>query len=619
MKFYVYAFLISLTLVSSSLYAQTTTNCTGAATWDANTAYNGGTQVKYNNVLYTANWWTQGNQPDVSSGATGSGQPWLLVGTCSTTNKGTRTASVSSASTGVVGNTISLTYNAVPATTTGTWAVTNGTGTATLSGSTLTLSTVGTVTVTLTIAEDASYYAVTSSQTITITAAATPPLDCSYIGIWDAALVYDGGDQAKINGILYQAKWWTQGNNPSTDNGPGGDKHWTLVGTCTTGGTTTNVPWMINGNHNATNASFIGTTNSQYLSFKSNSIEGMRLHPFGTLQLGGFTTNAITDGYFRADITGRVAMRPDPGVNQNNVLLLYSNNQATSRYTAGFKHYTGFSHVLLGTTEVGVMNVVEYNSTSGVTVGKHLLLQNSTEGNLGVGVFTTAPEAKLHVKGISLYEGLMTVKGNIGLGSDAARFMHPSANTKGEFQYIYFANRSFTDGSRFGAIGSYEETPTGVTPYTGQPRPLIIQGQDIAGTTYKPYVGIGYHPLPPTEQLSVNGNTVLSGNLNLTGNARFKGKLAVSEVFVTHNPLTDNFPDYVFYKTYKLRSLKDLELFINEHKHLPEIPSATEVKNEGGISLGEMNNLMLKKIEELTLYIIEQNKRIEALEQQISK
>ena len=269
MKFYLYASLIFFTLFSTVLKAQTTTNCTGAATWNATTAYNGGTQVKYNNILYTANWWTQGNQPDQNSGGSGSGQPWLVVGTCSTTNKGTRTASVSSAGTGVVGNTLSLTYSAVPTTTTGTWTVTNGTGAATLSGSTLTLSTVGTVIVTLTIAEDANYYAVTSSQTITITAAATPPLDCSFIGIWGSAIIYQGGDQAKIGGVLYQAKWWTQGNDPSTDYGTGGDKHWTLVGTCTSGGTTTNIPWMINGNNNASTNSFIGTTNSQYLSFKS--------------------------------------------------------------------------------------------------------------------------------------------------------------------------------------------------------------------------------------------------------------------------------------------------------------------------------------------------------------
>ena len=59
--------------------------------------------------------------------------------------------------------------------------------------------------------------------------------------------------------------------------------------------------------------------------------------------------------------------------------------------------------------------------------------------------------------------------------------------------------------------------------------------------------------------------------------------------------------------------LTKLEKFINEHKHLPEIPSENEVINNG-VPLGETQSLLLKKIEELTLYIIEINKRVKRLE-----
>lgn len=72
-------------------------------------------------------------------------------------------------------------------------------------------------------------------------------------------------------------------------------------------------------------------------------------------------------------------------------------------------------------------------------------------------------------------------------------------------------------------------------------------------------------------------------------------------------------PDYVFADDYKLRSLEEVENFIEENSHLPEVPSASEVA-ENGMNLTEMNNAMLKKIEELTLYLIEQNKRIGELE-----
>lgn len=71
-----------------------------------------------------------------------------------------------------------------------------------------------------------------------------------------------------------------------------------------------------------------------------------------------------------------------------------------------------------------------------------------------------------------------------------------------------------------------------------------------------------------------------------------------------------NWPDYVFENNYKLPSLSELETFIKSYKHLPDVPTADEVK-EDGLSLGEMNAILLKKVEELTLHVIEQSKRIE--------
>lgn len=78
-------------------------------------------------------------------------------------------------------------------------------------------------------------------------------------------------------------------------------------------------------------------------------------------------------------------------------------------------------------------------------------------------------------------------------------------------------------------------------------------------------------------------------------------------------------PDYVFEEDYKLPSLTEVATYIKQNKHLPEIPSATEME-EKGINLSEMNMLLLKKIEELTLYMIElkkENEQIEELKQRI--
>jgi hypothetical protein len=75
--------------------------------------------------------------------------------------------------------------------------------------------------------------------------------------------------------------------------------------------------------------------------------------------------------------------------------------------------------------------------------------------------------------------------------------------------------------------------------------------------------------------------------------------------------------DYVFKKDYKLRPLQDVESYINANSHLPEVQSEAEViKN--GINIAEMNATLLKKVEELTLYMIQQQKEIDALKVQVN-
>ncbi len=77
-----------------------------------------------------------------------------------------------------------------------------------------------------------------------------------------------------------------------------------------------------------------------------------------------------------------------------------------------------------------------------------------------------------------------------------------------------------------------------------------------------------------------------------------------------------NGADFVFEKDYQLMPLNELEQFVKEQKHLPEIASAKEME-ENGTDLGNLNSKLLQKVEELTLYVIEQNKKIQALEEKI--
>jgi hypothetical protein len=87
------------------------------------------------------------------------------------------------------------------------------------------------------------------------------------------------------------------------------------------------------------------------------------------------------------------------------------------------------------------------------------------------------------------------------------------------------------------------------------------------------------------------------------------GKIGAKEVQVENTSAT--WADYVFKPDYKLMPLTEVETFIQNNQHLPEIPSADEVK-ENGHRLGEMDVLLLKKVEELTLYVIGQDKKIKA-------
>ena len=79
-----------------------------------------------------------------------------------------------------------------------------------------------------------------------------------------------------------------------------------------------------------------------------------------------------------------------------------------------------------------------------------------------------------------------------------------------------------------------------------------------------------------------------------------------------------NWADFIFYNNYKLKSLNELEIYINKNKHLPDIPNEEEIKTEG-LDLGNMLKLQMQKIEELTLYIIQLNKENEELRNRILK
>ncbi|SCY14929.1 hypothetical protein SAMN02927916_1276 [Flavobacterium anhuiense] len=175
--------------------------------------------------------------------------------------------------------------------------------------------------------------------------------------------------------------------------------------------------------------------------------------------------------------------------------------------------------------------------------------------------------------------------GRIGIGT---------SNPAGALHVVDAEGGFFFDGlnTEYNRIKS-----TAVAPVT--PKPLLISAQ-LSGTT-------------PDIYINTSGNVGV-GTMNPTSKFTVAGNINSREVKVT----VDAGADFVFENNYSLPSLDAVAKYIKEYKHLPEIASAEEMKKEG-INLSEMNIKLLQKIEELTLYIIDQDKKTEQLKNIISE
>lgn len=181
------------------------------------------------------------------------------------------------------------------------------------------------------------------------------------------------------------------------------------------------------------------------------------------------------------------------------------------------------------------------------------------------------------------------------------------SNNAGVFNFGAFSFGLIGNGGTFGFYDGGVSTGAN-NSITWDPVLTFIRGGNV---------GIGTPA--PQHKLDINGNMrvvggVFSGNVSIATTASFPDyKLAVGGNIIAEKvkvKLAANWPDYVFKPEHRLPTLKELESFIQLNKHLPGIPSAAEVEKDG-LDLGDNQANLLKKIEELTLYAIEQDKRLE--------
>lgn len=328
-------------------------------------------------------------------------------------------------------------------------------------------------------------------------------------------------------------------------------------------------------------------------------------------------------------------------------------NPATTLWSMGGNQFGGTAFI---GSPTGWTSPLKFN-TNGITRLNISGLNNTTVGNVTVGDVARNPYFwKFEVNG-----GRTALIGpdNTNGTYDQTNILqvvsnwNPTSNntlqnfaSSGSIQhYLSLSHERFNNNEEHGVINCYQYTnPSG----PGVAKQLILQKN--SGN-----VGIGNFTSAPTTKLDVQGDIKASGDIIYDGNKSVRNLMASgtgSSLWKTNTTNTNNiyyntgvvaigtdnipntdymlrvngkilakglkcqvsgWPDYVFDKEYKMLTLDSLKAFVTSEKHLPEIPSQKEVESNG-VELVEMNKMLLKKVEELTLYMIQLEDRLKKVE-----
>ncbi|MFI5172704.1 MAG: hypothetical protein ACHQFW_09945 [Chitinophagales bacterium] len=247
-------------------------------------------------------------------------------------------------------------------------------------------------------------------------------------------------------------------------------------------------------------------------------------------------------------------------------------------------------------------------STTGSNYGVHAIANGSVSDFNNFGLYGYALNAN---NNYGLYATALTASGQTGYGifaSAAGGGTNYAGFFSGQVKVQYDGKAIMVDGVDPWIQMISGGTDVGFLRATGEDLRLSTNSSNTNGEIVFAPVGV------PAMHINADGNVVV-GSLAIDPATGYKlsvdGKIICEELKVQ---LSGSWPDYVFDQNFNLIPIHDLEDFIHANKHLPGIPSANEI-SENGISVGDMQSAMMQKIEELFLYIIQLQKEIDALKE----